>query len=46
MTKGVRKGVRTRPISRDRCGVGSETGFSLGVLGVGASRLELLTPCL
>jgi integrase len=27
MTKGVCKGVRTRPISPDRCGVGSETGF-------------------
>ena len=46
MRKVVVKGGQNDLISRTPGPKGSETGLSLGSLIVGASRLELLTPCL
>ena len=46
MTKVVINGGQTEPICRPLVLTCSETGLSLGALRVGASRLELLTPCL
>ena len=46
MRKVVVKGGQDELISRTPGRKGSETGRSLGALIVGASRLELLTPCL
>ncbi len=46
MRKVVVNGGQTEPIGGPLVLMCSETDLSLGTLRVGASRLELLTPCL